>query len=89
MTMTQDKPLTAPEYIEFAHIAAEMVRSNSDQTQHLFCIRCNPVPRAGIPALCGAPRPHGRPFRLVPDTESLCVVCDDLVSVPCKKCGAP
>lgn len=87
MTMTQDKPLTSPEYIQFVHLAADATKGDEDQLQHVFCTGCFPVPRAGIPALCGAPRPHGRPFQVITNVDDLCVVCDDLAEIPCKKCG--
>lgn len=90
MTMTQDKPLTAPEYIQFVHIAAETARSEAETAaQHLYCIECHPIPKVGVPAACGAPRPHAGPYQPIGDGHpNMCVVCWDLADLPCPGCGS-
>lgn len=80
--------MTAPEYIELVHLAADAAKGDHDRLDHLFCVTCHPVPKVGVPALCGAPRPTARPYQFLADYTDLCVVCDDLADNPCKGCGS-
>lgn len=68
-------------------VETDATESTDSEIQHAFCTGCYPDPKPGIPALCGAARTHGRPYRLLRKGMDLCVVCDDLADIPCKRCG--
>lgn len=84
------KTLTAPQYIDLVHIAADLSDGVGDHLEHAFCTTCFPIPRGGIQALCGARRKTDRPYRPLDDMSGdlLCVVCDDLADIRCLVCGS-
>lgn len=74
---------------EEVDVKNEEKHEEDEGIKHAFCLFCN-IGKEEWLSMCGAYRcsVNGREFVIAPPSGELCVVCLDMVSKHCPRCGA-